>query len=163
MNLRGASAFVISLFVVFSLSQPVYARAETAFWMSGVISDPATPDPACGGLRIVKSTGTLRGVPLGRAAWTGTECIDVTVEPGAFVIRDGRFTVGSARGIVRGTYEGRAGPPSTQGHVYVAGTFRVTGGTGAYRRMSGGGILTADVQPLANTAQLDLAGTLRPR
>ena len=161
MSLRKVSAIVVPLLVLVATAQPVDARAETAFWMSGMISDPATPDPACGGLRIAKSTGTLRGVPLGRAAWTGTECIDLTVEPGAFVIRDGRFTLTSARGTIRGIYEGRAGAPSTHGHVHVAGTFRVTSGTGAYRRVIGGGILTADVQPLVNEAQLDLAGRVR--
>lgn len=75
MNLWKVGAIVVPLLALVATAQPIDARAETAFWMTGVISDPATRDPACGGLRIAKSTGTLRGVPLGRAAWTGTECI----------------------------------------------------------------------------------------
>jgi hypothetical protein len=125
--------------------------------MRGTIQESMTPDLACRGFHLT-STGTLSGVPLGEAVWSASECVDFLANPGGVTVRDGTFSLDD--GLLIGTSSARGGLPDATGHVFVMGPFSITGGSGAYTGAQGGGTLTAVVNVIAQTAELELNGDL---
>jgi hypothetical protein len=135
------------------------ARVTVPLRFSGTVSEAPVPDAACRGLRNTPA-GSVSGEPLGDAKWQSEHCVDVTEEPGVLVIRDGELTLTSALGTVTATYRGHGSLPSTAGHIYVAGDFTITGGSGRFQGATGGGLLKVVADPIPGVAAVDFAGVI---
>jgi hypothetical protein len=154
------TAWTLTIAALVSLvGLPARAASTVPIRLAGTINESPIPDAACRGMRN-ETEGLLKGT-LGRARWSSVECIDATAEPGSFVIRDGRIVLKTTRGSLIGTFGGHASGPNARGHVYFSGRFSITKGTQRYEGVKASGLAIADVNLSANTAELDLAGTLR--
>jgi hypothetical protein len=145
--------------IVSVMGAPAQAARSIPIRLAGTINESPTPDAACRGMRN-ETRGLLKGTS-GHTRWSSVECIDATAEPGSFVIRDGRFVLKTSHGSLTGTLGGHASGPNADGHLYFSGQFSITEGTQRYEGAKGSGLAIADVNLSANTAELDLAGTLR--
>ena len=152
----GTGAIVSVLLVI---GNPAQAAGGIPLRLAGTIDESPTPDAVCGGMRN-ETHGVLTGT-LGQTRWSSAECIDATAEPGGFVIRDGRFVLRTSQGSLTGTLGGYASGPNARGHLSFSGRFSITKGSQRYEGATGSGLAVADVNLSANTAELDLAGTLR--
>jgi hypothetical protein len=154
-----ATAWTLAIAALVSLlGLPARADSAVPIRLAGTINESPIPDAACRGMRN-ETQGLLMGT-LGRARWSSVECIDATAEPGSFVIRDGRIVLKTTRGSLTGTVSGHASGPNARGHLHFSGRFSITKGTQRYEGVKGNGLAIADVNLSANTAELDLAGTL---
>jgi hypothetical protein len=161
----GASVALVAMLVGLAGAgadaAPAQGSTEVPLRLSGTVTESPTPDPACGGLHNAPS-GTLTGQPLGETHWQSQHCVDATAEPGVLVVRDGHLTLTSSRGgTLTASYGAHGSLPSTLGHIYLAGTFTITDGTGRFLGATGDGLLTVVADPIASVAKVDMAGTLR--
>ena len=128
--------------------------AGAAFKVRAAYDAVATPDAACGGLRVVAS-GSAQGTELGNGAWNDTECAAFTADG---ISIDGSLTLTAANGDrLFVSYHALSPFPDAAGAIHPAGTFTITGGTGRFATATGGGTLAADanVASPATTATLD--------
>lgn len=117
----------------------------------------ATPDAACGGLRVVAS-GSALGTEIGRGEWNDVECaafaadgIDIT----------GALTLTAANGDrLFVSYSATTPPPDASGAIHPAGTFTITGGTGRFTDASGGGVLAANANVASPATTATLVGVI---
>ena len=157
-TVRRVSGTGVIVSILSVIGAPAHAAGSIPLRLAGTINESPTPDASCGGMRN-ETHGLLKGT-LGQTRWSSAECIDATAEPGSFVIRDGRFVLKTSQGSLTGTLDGHASGPNARGHLYFSGRFSITNGSQRYKGAKGSGLAVADVNLSANTAELDLAGTL---
>lgn len=126
----------------------------SAFQVRAAYDAVATPDAACGGLRVVAS-GSATGTDLGAGAWNDTECAAFTATG---IVIDGQLTLTAANGDqLDVAYHAESAFPDATGAIHPQGSFTIEGGTGRFASATGGGSLAADanVADPATTATLD--------
>jgi hypothetical protein len=152
-------ALAFALTILASTPATAHAGQKTPFDLSGYVHSTTVPNPACRGLHNT-DTGDVVGPPLGRARFENSECIDVLDAPGSFYIHEATFVLRNGSGTLTGTYTARGGLPNSHLHVYVWGPLKIIKGTGRYRRLTGTGVVAADVDLTTNIVYLVLTGTL---
>jgi hypothetical protein len=135
--------------------------AGAAFRVRAAYDAVATPDPACGGLRVV-AAGSATGTELGAGAWHDTECAAFTATG---IQIDGALTLTAANGDeLFVSYSATSGfPDPSTGAIHPQGTFTITGGTGRFAAATGGGTLAADANVADPATTATLVGTIDRR
>lgn len=139
-----------------------YSTSVTADYVSS-----PTPELSCNGLRVTASgSATIRvydwpGPPRVKGKYSEDECVDLIATPGAFTGREGRFSVSTRSGELRGRYQWQSGLPDSDLHLHVAGTFAFAGGTSAFAGARGDGVLVAEVNLVTNNVHTVFQGTMR--
>jgi hypothetical protein len=134
--------------------------AGAAFKVRAAYDAVATPDAACGGLRVV-AVGTATGTELGNGSWNDTECAAFTADG---IRITGALTLTAANGDrLFVSYSALTAFPDATGAIHPAGTFTVTGGTGRFAQATGGGVLAADANVAAPATTATIDGTIELR
>jgi hypothetical protein len=144
------------------------ASASAAEWVvqtlevEGTLVEVAGPANRCPS----KFGGTISGhgnsaMMGGKVVFIATDCI--TPAPPLFNFSHGRFVVMTTSGDqIFANYSGQF-VPTGEGAKYVfsGASFQVTGGTGKFSRISGGGSLTGDEDMITGHGNLKLSGRVR--
>jgi hypothetical protein len=125
-----------------------------AFKVRAAYDAIATPDAACGGLRVAAS-GSAQGTELGNGSWNDKECAAFTAD-GIDITGDLTLTAANGDELFV-EYHATTPFPDATGAIHPQGTFSIVGGTGRFETATGGGVLSADanVANPATTATLD--------
>lgn len=131
--------------------------------VAGVLHEVLGPSPRCPS----KLGGTLAGHGndplLGQVAFMGKDC--VTPNGPLLNFGDGRITLLTESGeVIYANYSGQAVPTGEGSKVvYSNATFQITGGTGRYRRASGGGDFTGNQDLVTGAGTIKLNGKITYR
>ena len=122
-------------------------------------SDMSLDPMSCIGLRN-NLTGSGTTSVFGSTTADGHACVSVDVAHAGVQVSDGDIVMrGTGPDAIYVKYEARGGPPDASGAFDLTGTFRFAGGTGRYRKASGGGTLQA-AAGLTTDSEIDLTGFL---
>lgn len=106
------------------------------------------------------TTGTGQASGLGAVTGTGTDCIHASLK-GRFSFRNGTMTIVTAAGErIRADYSGALTRTATARVYTIAGTYRITGGTGRFATASGGGALSGVENLFTLRGKLSFTGTV---
>ena len=136
-------------FVAIALSAGSIAVAadttDAPFEATVTTTEALRPNPlACRGFPFIagRTTGTGTASLLGTIKGTGTDCIHPH-RKGRFSFSNGKLTMVSTSGEqLRAEYSGQLTPTATAKVYTIAGTYRITGGTGRFAAATGGGTLS---------------------
>ena len=154
-----------------ALSAAAIAVATTAvagptnvpFKATFVTQEQLHPDPAvCQTAPYLVGVTTLSGHASHLGATTGvsSDCVTPT-SPYTFSFANGKLTATAANGDeLRAEYSGTLSPTATPPIFAVAGSYRITGGTGRFSGASGSGTLQGIENIQTGQGQLQLSGAI---
>lgn len=121
------------------------------------------PDPfACQAFPFLAGTtvGTGHAAHLGSVTGAGSDCVNPTTT-GLFSFTNGKLTLITLTGDeLRAEYGGTLTPTATAQIYTIAGTYRITGGTGRFSAARGSGTLSGVENLTTLQGQLDFAGVI---
>jgi hypothetical protein len=137
----AAAALALALASPAALAKDKYETLSAGIQIAEQIG---APNPDCAGSGGVL-TGYIEGnglaTTIGAFTLTSTDCIMSATGLPPFAFSSTDFTLTAAGGTIRATYSGTATPVSalTPWLLALNGTVTFTSGTGAYRKVKGGG------------------------
>ena len=106
------------------------------------------------------TTGTGTASHLGAVTGKGTDCIHPG-RKGLYSFTNGKLTLIAASGeTLRAEYSGKLTPTATAKVYTIAGTFRITGGTGRFAAATGNGLLSGVENISTLVGQFEFTGTI---
>ncbi len=106
------------------------------------------------------TTGVGKATHLGAITGIGSDCVTPT-SPTTFQFGNGQLTLVSANGDeLRAQYSGTLVPSILPPYSTIAGSYRITGGTGRFAGATGGGAIGGTENLLTGQGRMTLTGTL---
>lgn len=106
------------------------------------------------------TTGSGHASHLGNITGSGTDCVTPT-SPSTYSFSNGKLVVIAANGDeLRADYSGNLTPSATAPIYVIAGTYRITGGTGRFTNASGTGTVGGLENLLTGQGQFELKGAI---
>lgn len=161
----AVSALRIAVVVASAAASSIAIAGPTnvPFKASLVTQEQLHPDPTvCQAAPYLVGTTTASGHAshLGSTSGIATDCVTPT-SAYTYSFSNGKITLTAANGDeVHADYSGSLSPTATPPIYSIAGTYRITGGTGRFSNASGTGSLQGIENLQTGQGQLGLSGTI---
>ena len=160
---RLATAVLAAGLAAFAGSAAFAGPTSVPFKATLVTQEQFRPDPTtCQSNPYLAGTtaGSGQASHLGAITGSGTDCITPT-SAYTYAFSNGKLSLIAANGDeLRADYSGALTPSATPPIYVVAGTYRITGGTGRFSNASGTGTVGGLTNLQTGQGNLDLKGTI---